>query len=93
MPTLDSSGFILILEFFNAFLSNFFWKEKYIPNTDDFQQKIMLSSLVITKKPKAFVVILLRQKCLLRRKCLFFWITTPATQVRYDGRIAKNHWY
>jgi hypothetical protein len=34
---------------------------------------------------------LLRWKCLLRRKYLFFWITTPATQVRYDGRIAKNH--
>jgi hypothetical protein len=74
----------------NLFLS----KITTIPNTDDFQQKIILSSLlVITKKPKAFVVIqwLLRQKCLLRRKCLFFWIATPATQVRYDGRIAKNH--
>ena len=52
----------------------------HIPNTDDFQQKIILSFLVITKKPKAFVVIqwLLRQKCLLRRKCLFFWMATPA---------------
>ena len=58
-----------------------------IPNTDDFQQKIILLSPCHHEKAEGFC----GDPELLRRKCLFFWIDTPATQVRYDGRIAENH--
>jgi hypothetical protein len=58
-----------------------------IPNTDNFQQKIILSSPRHHEKAEGFF----GDPELLRQKCLFFWIATPATQVRYDGRIAENH--
>ena len=58
-----------------------------ISNTDDFQQKIILLSPCHHEKAEGFC----GDPELLRQKCLFFWIATLATQVCYDGRIAKNH--
>ncbi len=59
----------------------FFYLKKNIPNTDDFQQKMILSSLVITKKPKAFVVI----QWLFTQKDYFSGWPHQLTLVRHDG--------